>query len=217
MGKKNHAPLAVLFGIVVLSCGAAKPDEAVLLLYTKAFAVYSGGGYADAAAMLSAAKDFPPALVLRGKALFLAGNDDDAEAALRRALSLNPENIEAGIFLCRVLREKQSYGEAETIVEKILANDPGNIRALRLAAELALDVDSRGEARAIAFLDRAVESSAELALVFLDRARSRWIGGSAEAALEDLSRAKALLPRGSPMTRSILSLEKTITGQEAEL
>lgn len=70
-----------------------------------------------------------------------------------------------------------------------------------------------GEEAAAAFLDRAVEAAAESALVFIDRARLRWIRGNNEGALEDLRRAKDLLPWATPMIRSIENLEKTIAAK----
>jgi hypothetical protein len=62
------------------------------------------------------------------------------------------------------------------------------------------------------FLDRASEFSAESAMVLLDRARLRWIAGNSNEALEDLSRARAMLPWDTPLLRSILNLENIIKG-----
>jgi hypothetical protein len=64
-------------------------------------------------------------------------------------------------------------------------------------------------------LDKAVEFSAESALALLDRARLYWISGrgneaALHTALDDLSRARAMLPWDTPLSRSISNLEKTI-------
>ena len=55
-----------------------------------------------------------------------------------------------------------------------------------------------------------MEASAELALIFLDRARLRWIGGNSIGALEDLSRARALLSQESPVVKAVERLESII-------
>jgi hypothetical protein len=68
------------------------------------------------------------------------------------------------------------------------------------------------KADAADFLDRAVEASSETALVFLERARLRWIAGNGKSALEDLRRARVLVHDDSPLLRSIKNLETAIRG-----
>jgi predicted Zn-dependent protease len=204
-----------LAGSLVLSCSSKEPNEETLLLYAKASSVYREGRYTEAASMLSDERTFPPSLILRGKALYFSGDDDEAEKLLRRALALRPGNTEAGLYLARLGREKGNLKDARQLIDKILSDDPQNIRALRLAAEIAKDTGPQGEAMAAAYLDQAAEASVESALVFLDRARNRWVSGNGKAALEDLGRAKALLPDNSPLLRSVNNLELIITELEA--
>ncbi|MDR0312601.1 MAG: tetratricopeptide repeat protein [Treponema sp.] len=206
-----------LTGLLMLSCESGKQDEETLLLYAKATSVYREGRYTEAASMLLGERAFAPSLVLRGKAHYFAGNDDEAEKSLRRALALSPGNTEAGLYLARLGRERGNLKDAKQIIEKILSNDPQNIRALRLAAEMARDTGPQGEAMAAAYLDQAAEASSELALVFLDRARSRWVNGNVKASLEDLGRARALLPLNSPLLRSVDTLESIISELGAKL
>jgi hypothetical protein len=92
----------------------------------------------------------------------------------------------------------------------VLGEDPQNIRALRLGADLARDKGPAGDADASVFLNRAADASFETALVFLDRARFRWAGGKGAEALEDLQRARALLPGDVPLVKSIEKLENVI-------
>jgi predicted Zn-dependent protease len=134
----------------------------------------------------------------------------EAEKYLRRALSLRPGGVDVSLFLARLLREKGEAPEAEALTEAVLEQDPWNIRALRFAAELARDRGPAGEAASAALLDRAAEASAEAALVFLDRARIRWIAGKGPAALEDLGRARLLLGENSPLLRPVEHLEERI-------
>ena len=79
---------------------------------------------------------------------------------------------------------------------------------LRFASNLALERGKTGEAAAL--LDQAAELSAESALVLLDRARLHWTAGRGVEALEDLSRAKAMLPWETPLARSVEYLETSI-------
>ena len=46
--------------------------------------------------------------------------------------------------------------------------------------------------------------------MFFDRARLRWRGGNSRGALEDLSRAKAMLPDDSPVLKGVEILESII-------
>jgi tetratricopeptide (TPR) repeat protein len=199
----------VTAALAILSCKAA-PDEETLLLYARASAVYSEGRFDDTVRMLSGARSFPPALVLRGKAAYFSGDLETAEKSLRRALALRPSAAEASIYMIRILRERGREREAETLVEAVLTDDPSDVRALRLAADISREKGPSGEAPAAAFLDRAAEASAETALVFLDRARFRWAAGNGEGALEDLRRARALLPWDTPLFRAIENLESRI-------
>ena len=212
---KLRAIIVMCFVCMAFSCGPKPPDEETLLLYARASSVYRNGGYSEAALMLKEEKSFPQALLLRGKAQFFAGEDDAAETSLRQALRLRPNSIEAGLYLARLEREKGNVINARQFVERILSDDPYNIRALRLAAELSRDIGPEGEAEAAAYLDQAVEALGESALIFLDRARSRWIGGNRKLALEDISKAKALLSEDNPLFRSIVNLELIISGREA--
>jgi tetratricopeptide (TPR) repeat protein len=185
----------------LVSCVNDTADNETLLLYAKASSVYAKGSYAETAELLAGVKDFVPALVLRGKALYFRGDDDGAESAFRKALRLNPSSAEASLFLARLLRDSDRNDEAARRTEALIRDNPQDIRALRLASDLA---SAGGDSEnAAAFLDRAVEASAETALVFIDRARLRWIGGNGEGALEDLRRAEALLPWDTALSRSI--------------
>jgi tetratricopeptide (TPR) repeat protein len=203
--------------VCAISCAASRaassaksPDTETIRLYVRASDAYAQGRFAETAELLHKQNNFPPALVLRAKAEYFSNNFDKAEKSCRRAIKLRPSLSEANLYLARILREKDDLKGAETVIESLLADNPQDIRALRLAAELASDTRKFDEA--VIFLDRAAEFSAESALVLLDRARLRWTAGKSAEALEDLSRAKAMLPWDTPLLRSISNLEKTIKG-----
>jgi tetratricopeptide (TPR) repeat protein len=202
--------LVILSVFMLNSCNSPKVDDDTLLLYVRSEAAYGEGRFKELISLLSGIRSFPPALVLRGKAEYFSGDLKAAEGSFRRALSLRPSSAEASLYLARLLRETGKPEDAEGIVNALLEDDPANIRALRLGAELHREKGPAGEGAAAAFLDRAVEASAETALVFVDRARLRWIGGNGEGALLDLRSAKSLLPWDTPLFRSIENLESAI-------
>jgi tetratricopeptide (TPR) repeat protein len=192
-----------------VSCAAKSPTEADLLRYAQAKKAYAAGAFEEAALTL-APLAFPEALFLRAKALYFLGNLSEAEKFLRRVRKLRPSSLESGLFLARLYYEQGGEEQAMEMAESLLADDSENIRALRLASELAFAGGRDGEA--LAFLERAVAAGGELALVFLDRARFRWTGGDEQGALLDLSAAAALVRDESFLGRSILNLKNTIEG-----
>jgi Flp pilus assembly protein TadD len=201
--------LFVSFAAAV-SCVLPGPGDETLLLYARSQDVYREGRFSETASILKQEKKFIPSLVLRGKAEFLSGDLAAAEKTLKRVLTLSPANTEASLFLARLFRETGEMKEAQRLADKILAEHPMDLRTLRFAAELARAKGASGEAASAVLLDRAAEASAESALVFLDRARQRWIGGNRTGALEDLGRAQALLPDDSPVFKAAGKLESVI-------
>ena len=200
--------LSMLF----ISCKEEVSEE-TLILYGRASAAYAQGHFEETSSLLEKQKNFSPALVLRSKALYFSGRGDEAEGLLRRTLSSSPGSAEASLFLARILREKGKEEEARQLAEEMLRNNPQDIRALRLASDIAFHQgDIEGAA---ALLDRAVEASAETALVFVDRAKLRWTSGNGIGALEDLQKAEQLLPWNTSMNKGIRDL-KTIIESKGE-
>jgi tetratricopeptide (TPR) repeat protein len=199
---------ALVFVCALFACRSAGPDEETLYLYARAGETYSQGRFAETSEMLAEIKKFPPALILRAKAEFFSGELEKAEYSCRRAIKYRPSAFEARLYLARILREQGKAAEAEAAAAALLADNPQDIRVLRLAAELAGE-GGRGD-EAAALLDNAADLSAECALALLDRARLRWIAGRADDALADLGRARAMLPWDTPLSRSIENLETRI-------
>jgi len=209
---KIRAPsfLALLaMAFLFASCGRG-PNDRTLSAYLTAASLFDSGKFEEALASSASIARFPPAAILRGKAYFFLGKDAEAETALRSALRGQPSSAEARLALARVLRSRGDGGKALREVERALSDSPNDAGALRLAAELAVDKGDIGAARA--FLDRAAEAGAETALVFLDRARLRWVSGQGEAALRDIQAAVAILPPESASHRAAAALEKAILG-----
>jgi tetratricopeptide (TPR) repeat protein len=203
----NRGIFPALFGLVLVSCFSGGNEE-TLLRYARAQKSYHEGNFQETVTLLAGVRHFVPALILRGKGEYFSGDSGAAEASFRRARKLRPAALEAGLYLGRILRDRGDLAGAAVLSESLLAGDPLNPRALRFAAELAGEAGRADSA--LAYLDRAVEASAESALVFVDRARARWIAGKGEAALEDLEKARVLLPWDTPLVRSIQNLESAI-------
>jgi len=208
--KKILLHITIIFLIILFAASCSyRPDEQTIRLYARASDAYAQGRFAQVSEILYATNKFPPALILRAKAEYFSGDLEKAEKSCRRAIKLRPSSAEASLYLARILREKSDLSGASKTIEELLADNPQDIRALRLAADLASDAGKFDEAAI--FLDRAAEFSAESAMVLLDRARLRWIAGKKHDALEDLSRARAMLPWDTPLLRSISNLEKIVT------
>jgi tetratricopeptide (TPR) repeat protein len=198
--------------LFLISC-KDEADEETLLIYSRASAAYAQGRFEETSAMLEKLRKFTPALVLRSKALYFSGRGDEAEGLLRRALRVSSPSGEAALFLARIVLELDREDEARRLTEMMLRSNPQDIRALRLASDLAFQ---RGDTEdAAALLDRAVEASAETALVFVDRAKLRWTSGNGSGALEDLRKAELLLPWNTSLTRGISDLRTVIDTIEA--
>jgi len=191
-------------------CGACKEKTNVddIKLYANALGLYSNGEFSKTAELLSGVNKFLPALTLRAKAEYFSGGLNQAEKSCRRVLKYQPANFEVKLYLARIFREMGQSEKVKELVDGMMADNPNDLRLLRFAAVFAEEQGNMVQAAML--LDKAAELSADSAMVLLDRARLRWIAGKGTDALEDLSRAKAMLPTGVPVFRSIYQLEKTI-------
>jgi tetratricopeptide (TPR) repeat protein len=215
LNVKKHRPALIiayffLAGFVVAACSAQETGtEPQLLLYARAKALYDGGNFAETLQLLEKEK-FMPSRILCGKAYYFSGDTENAEKQFRAVLKKRPTAVEASIYLARTLREKGDGAAAEKIVNRIISDDPQNVRALRLAADLQKDKGPEYSAEALAYLDRAVDSSMETAMAILERARHKWLLGKEKEALADLAGAKTLFPPDVPALKVVENLQSTI-------
>lgn len=94
----------------------------------------------------------------------------EVEAAQRRALSLDPENILlANRFAVRRWRFGGQTAEAITLMERILASDPQYARNAHVAFAMYLDVGDVAAARAVAQSTSATRESSRVALSLYNR------------------------------------------------
>ena len=199
-----------LIVLCITGCREKPPDAKTIRIYVMASDAYAQGRLQEVSEILHAQNKFAPALILRAKAEYFSGDLEKAEKTCRRALKLRPSSFEAALYLARILRDSGDLAGAQRLTEILLTDNPQDIRVLRLASEIAYLNEKYDEAAL--FLDRAAEFSDESAMVLLDRARLRWIAGKSDQALEDIRRAKAMLPWDTPLLRSISNLEEIIRG-----
>jgi len=199
--------LHIIAALLVISCSKT-PDIQTIRLYSLASEAYANGNFTEVKEILRKQNNFLPSLILCAKAEYFSGDLKEAEKLFRKILKLRPSSFEAGLYLAKTLRDENNPIKAQEQVESLLADNPSDIRTLRLAADLACGAGKFDEA--VIYLDRAVELSAESAIVLLDRARISWVAGKGGEALDDLNRAKAMLPWDTPLHRSIINLENII-------
>jgi tetratricopeptide (TPR) repeat protein len=204
-----------LLGIIVFilfhSCSAASDHLSGVQLdrYTQALGLYSDGRFKEAAQIVrTSSKGHYPTQILCGKALFFTGDYSGAKTALQEALRLRSTSVEARLYMAYIQRASGHIKDAQKIAEDILVDDPENLRALRLLADLA-----EGQGAKTAYLDRAISGMGEAALLFVERARSRYVSGDCSGSLQDISAALSLLPENSSLRSPIVALQQTIERQ----
>lgn len=197
----KSAATVLCLGIVLSggSCLSSGHADEVLKTYAAAALAWDSGDFNAALPLagscLAMDHRFLPALMIRGKSLFLLGDDEQAIRTLSQAILETPRAGQAALWLARACRAHGDAARAERTCQLALQADPANIEVLRLASMLALDA---GDARAaLAYLDRSIEAAAEAGLAFVDRAALRWASGDGLGASTDLDAALAILPPGS--------------------
>ncbi|HUW69891.1 MAG TPA: hypothetical protein VMX33_06625 [bacterium] len=215
----NTAATVLCIGIVLSSgsCQTAHSTDGALKVYAAAAMAWDAGDFSAALSLASSCleihRHFLPAVMLRGKALFLLGDDTSAIVALSSAISLTPRAGQAALWLARAYRTHGDHAEAERISRLALQSDPASIDMLRLASMIALDA---GDSRAAqAFLDRAIEAAAEAGMAFVDRATLRWASGDRIGASADLAAALAILPTTSSASAAARAIAGAIAGATA--
>jgi len=98
-----------------------------------------------------------------------AGDDADAEAAYRRALAVEPENVDAVAGLAHVLVRQKKMGDAETVLAAALKTHPDDPRVVSQLAVLY-----------------AAEDKAALAIPLIEKLRASRAAFAADAGLTEM-------------------------------
>jgi len=117
--------------------------------------------------------------VSRGEAYRLHGNRDSAIADFRKALNIDPVNVSATIGLVRTYLDQGNNRQAIGLLNRALAREPGNVRALTLRAQA--NAGTKRPLKAAADYTRAIEQFREpgkpLPGFYLERARAYAAAG----------------------------------------
>lgn len=114
------------------------------------------------------------------RTVFYARPRQETEAAMRRALQLDPDNILlANRFAMRRWRMAGQTAEAIGLMERVIARDPQYARSAQVAVAMYLDVGDLAAARAVAASTPATRQSSRALLALYQR---DW-RGAGEAAL----------------------------------
>lgn len=89
-------------------------------------------------ALIAAEPDFAPAHAARGAALDALGDFGAAEAAYRRALELQPENLLAIAGLASLASRAGRHAEARALAERVMQAEPGYPEAVIVLAKADL-------------------------------------------------------------------------------
>ena len=128
--------------------------------------------------------------------IFDLGRRDEAIADMREMLKnalASQETRRSKVGLARMLTAVGQNGEADALVEEVLAEDPGDTEALKLKAARLILGDSVGEA--IAILRRALDQSPRDAQILTLMAQAYERDGNRDLVRESLSRAVAAAGR----------------------
>jgi len=93
---------------------------------------------ADLRLLLSESPDSDSAYILLAKAYLKTGADDLAHDSYKQAMDANPSNAEAYMPVVNRLLENKNTSQAERIITEILKQDPENVFAKRVLAQLKM-------------------------------------------------------------------------------
>jgi tetratricopeptide (TPR) repeat protein len=137
-----------------------------------------------------------------GVAKYRAGAAAEARRAWLRALELDDASVPARLALTREALFRGDWDRAESYVEPVLRDEPGNLNALELYAQVLLGQQRLSEARLVAERSSAIDSDdvvSELVLGRIAELQQRY----AEALLR-FDRAATLDPRSQAAMQGLL-------------
>ncbi|GAB1388577.1 MAG: hypothetical protein AMXMBFR78_03700 [Rubrivivax sp.] len=124
---------------------------------------------------------------------------EQAEEALADALKAMPQHVQARLLQARMLADKGQAGDAQALVDQVLAADPKAADAWLLKGELALKIDKDRKAAGEAFA-KAVAANPKLLAAHVARVTTLFQDGDAAAAATAVAELKKVFPN-HPRTR----------------
>ena len=126
------------------------------------------------------------AYLQKGRETADASNYTKAEAALRQALTVNPQHTAATAFLGSALFAQHQFAEAHSLAEQVIAEDPDALLALALVGDAALELGDYDQAET-AYIELVAQN--QTAPVLGRMARLAWLQGDPETAVSLMSDA----------------------------
>ncbi|ABV93076.1 tetratricopeptide TPR_2 repeat protein [Dinoroseobacter shibae DFL 12 = DSM 16493] len=134
-------------------------------------------------------------LVIKGDVLRGLGRFDDAEAAYRRAVEINPDDLRGVEGLGAMLEAGGKADEAITVYQSALATNPSDIAFALNTARLQVALDDLSAARET--LKRFEASNPENSQVKIALGRVEFLSGNNEAATAYFDQAIRIAPENS--------------------
>jgi tetratricopeptide (TPR) repeat protein len=199
---------------MLFSCGSRQNGEAGRA-YLAAAEAYSGENYPEALAQarraIKAERDFYQAEFLLGRALFFAGEEDEALMVFSRLVKRLPEYTEARLWRIRCLVLGGRYGEAESLLDRELSFNPSDWRPLYLYALLA---QKTGDYEKRLSMGRQAETALnDSAKVYLDLAVAWYALELKDRAAAYLEKAQTVSGANIPFGRIEETLKRSIGGE----
>ena len=117
---------------------------------------------------------------------------DDAAGCYRRAVSINPDYVDACVGLGFVLSEQKQYREAEQYLRHALSIEPGNADAHYTLGTISKNQND--QVASIEHFTRALEVKPDFEFAYRDLFAALFQGGQIQKAKEVLGRAISVYP-----------------------
>jgi len=209
--------VALLPCVLTLSgCGPEQIPHAAIANYLHAEDFYVRGQIEAAAAIFTSVSQKYPTFYQAGfmeaKSLYLLQKSKQAAQVLERLVRRFPQYHEAQIWLAQIEVERGDITAADKRLTTLLGWDSRDPRLLYLMALVRTDQKKLQEA--ITYLREAEAFGDQLAQVHLELGRLYYRFGLVGKADNELTRARQLLPAGSPLEAPIQQLQKQMPAME---
>ncbi|WP_231376846.1 XrtA/PEP-CTERM system TPR-repeat protein PrsT [Thioalkalivibrio sp. AKL12] len=152
-------------------------------------------------------------LSLQGAALMGLGRIDEARAAFREGVALDPDDVSVAMNLAGLELQVGNRGAAREVLEGIQERHPGHARSAQRLASLSLqDGDQQGAAR---WFRVAIDAQPEMLPPHLALAQIQLQGGQPEQALETLQAAREHHPRNPDLLYALADVQQTLNRPDA--
>ncbi|MCW2528191.1 MAG: hypothetical protein JWM76_3051 [Pseudonocardiales bacterium] len=147
----------------------------------------------------------------RASALLELGRAAEAEAVVRSALQIDPDDVDLLLILSQALLAQSRYDKAQATAELAVAADPSSVTGLSCLAAAA---SGRGKFRvALTAVDRALQIAPDFADLHRQRAQILLADGRTPLALESAYRARELSPQNADVA-AVLAEALSKNGQQ---